>query len=389
MEEKDIIDVEVKEEEINKKEEKSEKVKKEHKFLKTAGIIVACGVMGIGGGFAGAHLAMYTGSAAPKEVLYQSVIQTNADGSAVSGMTLADVAANVRDSVVEITTSTVETSPFFQQYITSGAGSGVIVSSDGLIITNHHVIDGATSITVRLANGEEYDAELVASDQQTDVAVIRIRATGLKPAVLGDSDELVVGEEVIAVGNPLGSLGGTVTDGIISALDREVTIDGQTMTLLQTSAAISPGNSGGGLFNTRGELIGIVNAKSSGTDVEGLGFAIPVNVVKDVAQDLIETGQVQGRLTLGISYLEISSLQTAQQYGVNVLGLYISEVTEGSNADRAGLQPNDIIIAVDNEQVTTSAELRSALNNHEAGDTMTFTVIRDRQYVELSVVLEA
>lgn len=389
MEEKDVIDVEVKEEEINKKEEKPEKVKKEHKFLKTAGIIVACGVMGIGGGFAGAHLAMYTGSAVPKEVLYQSVIQTNADGSAVSGMTLADVAANVRDSVVEITTSTVETSPFFQQYITSGAGSGVIVSSDGLIITNHHVIDGATSITVRLANGEEYDAELVASDQQTDVAVIRIRATGLKPAVLGDSDELVVGEEVIAVGNPLGSLGGTVTDGIISALDREVTIDGQTMTLLQTSAAISPGNSGGGLFNTRGELIGIVNAKSSGTDVEGLGFAIPVNVVKDVAQDLIETGQVQGRLTLGISYLEISSLQTAQQYGVNVLGLYISEVSEGSNADRAGLQPNDIIIAVDNEQVTTSAELRSALNNHEAGDTMTFTVIRDRQYVELSVVLEA
>ena len=389
MEEKDVIDVEVKEEEINKKEEKPEKVKKEHKFLKTAGIIVACGVMGIGGGFAGAHLAMYIGGAAPKEVLYQSVIQTNADGSAVSGMTLADVAANVRDSVVEITTSKVETSPFFQQYITSGAGSGVIVSSDGLIITNHHVIDGATSITVRLANGEEYDAELVASDQQTDVAVIRIRATGLKPAVLGDSDELVVGEEVIAVGNPLGSLGGTVTDGIISALDREVTIDGQTMTLLQTSAAISPGNSGGGLFNTRGELIGIVNAKSSGTDVEGLGFAIPVNVVKDVAQDLIETGQVQGRLTLGISYLEISSLQTAQQYGVNVLGLYISEVSEGSNADRAGLQPNDIIIAVDNEQVTTSAELRSALNNHEAGDTMTFTVIRDRQYVELSVVLEA
>lgn len=388
MDEKEIIDVEINEKEVQG--EKQEKPKKERKFLKTFGILVACGVIGLGSGYAGAKLALYMGSARPSsEVLFQSVIQTNADGTQVSGMSLADVVANVKNSVVEITTSTVQTNVFLQQYVTSGAGSGVVVSEDGLIITNHHVIDGATSIVVRLANGEEYDAQLIASDAQTDVAVLRINATNLQPAILGDSDNLVVGEDVIAVGNPLGSLGGTVTDGIISALDREITIDDQTMTLLQTSAAISPGNSGGGLFNTKGELIGVVNAKSSGSNVEGLGFAIPVNVVKEVAQDLIETGKVQGRLTLGITYLEISNLQAAQQYNVNVLGLYVQDVIENSNAQKAGLQPNDIIIAVDNEQVTTSAELKAALNSHKAGDTMTFTVVRDRQYVDLSVTLEA
>ena len=274
-----------------------------------------------------------------------------------------------------------------QQYVTSGAGSGVVFSDAGLIVTNHHVIDGADEIKVRLTNGDEYDAELIASDAQSDLAVLRIDAENLTPVVLGDSDTLNVGESVIAIGNPLGSLGGTVTEGILSAKDREITIDGQSMTLLQTSAAINPGNSGGGLFNSKGELIGVVNAKSSGSDIEGLGFAIPINIAKSVVNDLVENGKVSGRITLGITYYEISSITQAMEHGVNVLGLLVSEVTPNSNAAAAGIQANDVIVEADGEQVTTSDDLRSALSSHKIGDTMTFTVVRDKEYVELSCTL--
>ena len=217
--------------------------------------------------------------------------------------------------------------------------------------------------------------------------MLRINADNLQPAILGDSDTLNVGENVIAIGNPLGSLGGTVTEGILSAKDRDITIDGQSMTLLQTSAAINPGNSGGGLFNSRGELIGIVNAKSSGSDIEGLGFAIPINIAKSVVNDLIENGKVSGRITLGITYYEISSITQAMQHGVNVLGLLVSEVTPNSNAAAAGIQENDVIVEADGEQITTSDDLRNALSSHKVGDTMTFKVFRDDGYVDLSCTL--
>lgn len=193
-------------------------------------------------------------------------------------LSVAEVVKNVADTVVEITTTNVVTDRFYGQYITSGAGSGVIISENGYIITNHHVIDGARTITVRLTDGSEFSAKLVGSDADTDIAVLKIQATGLSYAVMGSSASLVVGQEVVAIGNPLGSLGGTVTDGIISALDRTVVVDGHKMTLMQTNAAINPGNSGGGLFNRAGELIGIVNAKQADTGIEGLGFAVPIDV---------------------------------------------------------------------------------------------------------------
>ena len=161
---------------------------------------------------------------------------------------------------MEVTTSSVQTNGIFAQYVTEGAGSGVIISEDGYILTNNHVIEGQSSIKVTTSDGQEYDATVVGTDDKTDIAVLKIEASGLTPAVIGDSDSLVVGETAVAVGNPLGELGGTVTDGIISALDREVTVEGKNMTLLQTSAAVSPGNSGGGLFNEKGELVGFVNA---------------------------------------------------------------------------------------------------------------------------------
>ncbi len=195
-------------------------------------------------------------------------------------MSIPQVVDLVADTVVEITTTNIVTDRFYGQYVTSGAGSGVIIREDGYIVTNHHVIEDARNITVRLTDGSEFSAYTIGSDVANDIAVIKINATGLTPA-RGSNKELMVGQDVIAIGNPLGTLGGTVTNGIISALDRKIKVDGYEMTLMQTNAAINPGNSGGGLFNMSGELIGIVNAKQSDTGIEGLGFAIPIGVVNE------------------------------------------------------------------------------------------------------------
>lgn len=208
-----------------------------------------------------------------------------------ANMTVSEVVKLVADSVVEITTSHVVTDRFYHQYVTSGAGSGVIISENGYIITNNHVIEGATDITVRLTDGRTFSARFIGGDAKTDVAVIKIQTTGLTFAKMGSSKNLVVGQDVIAIGNPLGSLGGTVTDGIISALDRTVTVDGTQMTLMQTNAAINPGNSGGGLFDMAGQLIGIVNAKQSDTGIEGLGFAIPIDVAWASAERILSAKQ--------------------------------------------------------------------------------------------------
>lgn len=216
--------------------------------------------------------------------------------------------------MVEVTTKT--NSGYFGE-VATGAGSGVILTADGYIVTNHHVVDGGSAFTVRTRSGDTYEASLVGSDSQTDLAVLKIDAEGLTPAVLGDSDKLVVGETAVAIGNPLGELGGTVTSGIISALSREITTSaGATMELLQTNAAINPGNSGGGLFNSSGELIGIVNAKSVGEDIEGLGFAIPINTAKSVIEDLISDGYVRGRIDTGFTVVDLTDQATALQYGV-------------------------------------------------------------------------
>ena len=299
---------------------------------------------------------------------------------------LSPVVANIQDSVVEVYTERVEHSMFYGEYVTSGAGSGVIYTDDGYIITNNHVIENARSINVKLHDGTEYQATLVATDEETDLAVIKINATGLLAAVLGDSEELKVGETVIAIGNPLGTLGGTVTTGIVSALSREITVQGQKMTLLQTNTAINPGNSGGGLFNTSGELIGIVNAKSSGDDVEGIGFAIPVNVVKGVAQDLILNGYVKGRPSIGIKCVSIESQRYMRYYNVSSFGVYVDEVTSQS-AVTAGLQSGDLIIGIEGQEIASYTEMKDALTKYKAGDVVTITVLRGQQKIDLEIAL--
>lgn len=302
---------------------------------------------------------------------------------------IAEVAKKAADSVVEISTEVVATDDFFGQFITQGAGSGVVLTEDGYIITNNHVISGAKKITVRLTNGKEYAAKLIGTDSQTDVAVLKIELQNekLTPAQLGDSDKLIVGETAVAIGNPLGKLGGTVTNGIISALDREITISGRTMRLLQTNAAINPGNSGGGLFNSQGQLVGLVVAKSAGSDVEGLGFAIPVNKVKEVADSLIKNGYVSGRPALGVKVVDVDSWQTAMQYGLNQTGVYVAELTEGGNASAAGLKEGDFIVGIEDIQVTSTGDISNILSDHKIGDIVKVTVSRKGKFVNIQLKL--
>lgn len=352
--------------------------------------VAAAAIIGISGGFIGAKFGSKGETIVQTEdgskVIFQAIDRTSSESSQ-SAYSVADVANSVADSVVEITTESVSTNRYMGQYISEGAGSGVIVTTDGYIVTNHHVISGARTISVTLKNGKSYTAEVVGDDSKTDLAVLKIEASGLTPAVFGNSDNLIVGQIAVAIGNPLGQLGGTVTSGIVSALDREVEIDGEIMNLLQTSAAINPGNSGGGLFDDKGNLIGIVNAKSSGSDIEGLGFAIPINTVKTVIADLMQYGYVKGRVSLGVSVVNISNAQTAWMYGVDETGLYISKVEQGLDAASAGLKSGDKIVSFNGTEINTDSDLASAVKNCSVGDKVTMVIRRNDMDYEVEITL--
>lgn len=289
---------------------------------------------------------------------------------------LTALVENVADTVVEITTSQVTTGSWMQQYVTEGAGSGVVITSTGIIITNNHVIEGADTIQVTMRDGSEYAATLIATDEMYDIAVIKIEATGLKAATFGDSDDLKVGQTAVAIGNPLGSLGGTVTEGIISATGRQIYVEGIPMTLLQTTAAINPGNSGGGLFNLAGELIGVVNAKMSEEGIEGLGFAIPSNTALAAATDLLTQGYVTGRPDVGFTVMEITDMKTALQYGVLYSGVYVMQL--GANAPES-VKTLDCIVSVNGQSVADADDFKSALYASSVGDTLTVTFLRKEQ----------
>ena len=379
--------------------------KKKKKFngkrvVRSAVALVLAAAMGFAGGFVGAK---FGGSG--KVVIQQVAPSSTADSasgsdssitaasSSGSSLTTEQVADLVSPSVVVITTEQVvysQWSWYGQNQVESGAGSGVIISSDGYILTCAHVVDGASTITVTIGD-KDYTATLVGEDTTSDIAVIKIDADGLTPATVGNSDSLKVGQSVMAVGNPLGELGGTVTGGMISALNRSVTIQGSssvnTMSLIQMDASVSPGNSGGGLFNMNGELVGIVNAKSSSSDAEGLGFAIPINDAIKVAQELLENGYVTGRPYLGITYLAVTDAQTASQLGVNAYGVYVVEVVKGGPAEKAGLQAGDRIVSVDGTEIASKDDLGALMQKHAAGDTLSITIARDGQMQTVNVTL--
>ena len=378
------------------------KKKKHHvnggKAARSAVALVLAAVMGFAGGYVGSQMngskvviqQVAPSSSSSSSGSDSSITSASASGSSLTTEQVADL---VSPSVVVITTEQVvysQWSWYGQNQVESGAGSGVVISSDGYILTCAHVVSGASNITVTIGD-TDYPATVVGEDDTSDVAVLKIDATDLTPATVGNSDSLAVGESVLAVGNPLGELGGTVTSGIVSALNRSVTIQGtsstNTMSLIQMDASVSPGNSGGGLFNMNGELVGIVNAKSSDSDAEGLGFAIPVNDAVKVAQELLENGYVTGRPYLGISYYAVTDAQTAAQLGVNAYGVYIVEVVKGGPADKAGLQAGDRIVSVDGSEVATQSDLGTLMQDHKAGDTIEITVARGGQMQTVNVTL--
>ena len=370
------------------------------RIVRGAVALVLAAAMGFAGGFVGAKFGgsgkVVIQQAAPSSTASSSGSTDNgitAASSTGSALTTEQVADLVSPSVVVITTEQVvysQWSWYGQNQVESGAGSGVIISSDGYILTCAHVVDGASTITVTIGD-KDYTATLVGEDTTSDIAVIKIDADGLTPATVGNSDSLKVGQSVMAVGNPLGELGGTVTGGMISALNRSVTIQGSssvnTMSLIQMDASVSPGNSGGGLFNMNGELIGIVNAKSSSSDAEGLGFAIPINDAIKVAQELLENGYVTGRPYLGITYLAVEDAQTAAQLGVNAYGVYVVEVVKGGPAEKAGLQAGDRIVSVDGTEIATKDDLGTLMQKHAAGDTLSITIAREGQMQTINVTL--
>ena len=378
----------------NAKPPKAKKPKKQRKPISRGGIAIALAVtmvfscgLGFGGGYFANKVNTSTSGSLNITKTSNSGTTTTASSTSKANST-SEIVKKTADSVVEISTESVVTGSFAQQYVQQGAGSGVIISQDGYILTNNHVINGANSVKVRLRDGTEYDATIIGSDSDNDIALLKVNATGLSPATFGDSNSLAVGDYVVAIGNPLGELGGTVTDGIISALARKVTIEDTQMTLLQTNAQVNPGNSGGGLFNANGELVGIVNAKQSATEVEGIAFAIPINNVLDILSDLKEYGYVTGKVDLGIDFTDITSDETAFYYGVNQTGCYVLSVDSGSNAEKAGVTRGDLVTKVNDTDVSSSSDITTALEKAEVGDTVTFTVSRRGTSKTISFVLE-
>ena len=377
--------------------------KKEKKNGKGAVALVLCcalvgGGCGIGGAFIGNSLAnknqpttVYSDgvSTIMKGVRETSTLQVQQiDSSKV--LTGAEVyAANV-NSTVGIVTSLVTTNFWGQQTAGATAGSGFIFSDDGYILTNYHVVEGATSITVSTYDGTKYDAQLIGYDESNDVAVLKIDAAGLTPVVIGDSDKLNVGDSVVAIGNPLGELTFSETSGIVSALNREVTMSsGTTMDLIQTDCAINSGNSGGALFNMYGEVVGITNAKYSSSSspssasIDNIGFAIPINQVYGIVKSIIENGYIE-KPYIGVSVLTVSD--ETQKYGLPG-GASVQSVTKDSPAEEAGLQVNDIITKVNDTEITSSNDLVKLVRASNPGDTLTVTVYRQGETLELTITV--
>ena len=373
-----------------KKQKKSREKKYVTRGVLISFMIITMIVSAMLGAIAGV-LFSRTGGSRVKERVDSELSQLNLGDATGGELTISEIVKKNEDSVVEIVVSGTSQGIWGQLELTQGAGSGVIVKENGYIATNYHVIEGANKVEVTLHNGDTYNANIVGSDSMNDIAVIKIDAKDLVPATIGDSSKLSVGDLAVAIGNPLGQLGGTATAGVISALDRNLTIEGTPLTLIQTDAAINGGNSGGGLFDARGELIGIVESKASAVGVEGLAFALPINAVSGVINDLIENGgtdkTAESTPAVGIVISEVSE-DNAQYYGLDKAGVYVAQVT-GENARKAGFQEKDRIVSIDGKEVSSSNEFIGIVRKHKIGDTVSIVIERNGQEMEIKTELEA
>ena len=367
--------------------------KKKRVWPKITALCLVCALLG-GGTGAGVMAALnggvkgsttvYQGSHAPTVVSVSNV-------TTKEPLTAAQIYATYVGSTVGITTE-IDTNVFGQVVQTAASGSGFVISQDGYIVTNYHVIEDASRITVTFVDGKSYDATLVGGDEENDIAVLKIDATGLTPVVIGSSDNLVVGDQVYAIGNPLGELTFSLTGGYVSALNRNVTMsDGRRMNYIQTDTAINNGNSGGALFDQYGQVVGIVSAKLSNNGdtsqaaVEGIGFAIPIDNVWNMITDIMEYGYITGKPYMGTISTNVSG--EAQRYGVPA-GAYVMGVVDNSCAAKAGLQEGDIITKLDDTDITSSDDLQNALSEYRAGDTATLTVSRSGQTQTLTITFD-
>lgn len=361
---------------------------------KIVALALACAMVGgVTGGAAISGVLHFSGISDSQQTMNQSqnggestqhplVVNTNDNNKS---LTPDEVYANSVDSVVAILATT-NMNVFGQVTSSAASGSGFILSEDGYILTNCHVIEGSDEIQVSLYDGSTYKATLVGEDSTNDVALLKIDAKGLKAVSIGDSDQLKVGEQVAAIGNPLGELTYSMTVGYVSALDRTINTDGKPINMLQTDAAINPGNSGGPLLDMDGNVIGITTAKYASDEIEGLGFAIPINDAMEIAYDLMQYGYVKGRPSLGVTVRDLNQM-TLSAYNLP-MGVYVDSVNTGSCAEKAGMQAGDIITAVNDEAVLSYTDLSSQLAQRQAGDSITVTVYRSGSYQDLTVTLD-
>ena len=361
-------------------------------WVKVTALVLACAVVGGAAGYGGAALAK-GGSGSGTAIKESDRTVTAVEVKKVDGKTKmqpAEVYASTVNSTVSINCSSQSTNIFGQTTQSASSGSGFIISQDGYIVTNYHVINGASSVKVTLYNGDTYDATVIGGDSDYDVAVIKIDATGLSPVTLGNSEDVNVGDTVLAIGNPLGELTFSLTAGLVSAKDREVTLSNSlTMDLIQTDCAINSGNSGGALFNLYGEVIGITNAKysssssSSTASIDNIGFAIPINHVLSIVKSIIEKGYLS-KPYVGVSVSDVN--QQTQLYGIPA-GAAVQAVSDDSPAAKAGLQAGDVITRVNGTEITGSSDLVNLVSEAAIGDTLTMTVYRQGSTIELTVTV--
>lgn len=363
--------------------------------VKVTALLLACALVGGGAGFGGAALARSVGVGGGTAIHQSDRTVQEVTVKKVTGQTLmtpAEVYASTVGSVVSINCSAVSTNIFGQRVESASSGSGFVITQDGYIVTNHHVVASASSVKVTMYDGKEYSAAVVGSDSDYDVAVLKVETTGLQPVTLGNSADVNVGDTVLAIGNPLGELTFSMSQGIVSCCDRAINVSGTPFNMIQVDASINPGNSGGPLMNLYGEVVGIVSAKYSSysnTAVEGLGFAIPIGDVQAVITDIMENGQITSKPSMGITAGTMTR-QMATQYQIDKdNGVFVYSVDKGGAGEKAGLRMGDVITKVDSMEITSMEDLTAAKKGHRAGDTVTVIYYRDGQNYSTELTFDA